>query len=153
MPRLSIQIPEGHIYKSDNVRVTVFSDGTPAAGVNVTLDGLEEYSYTTDDNGEVLLYKISSGPHRLTAAQDGWLTAEYTFSVESVTYASSDEVRVQRSEGERRRSIADGKTILRFYYTPMCPNCVVMRSYVADIVNANRDCIAFEYLKDRKSVV
>ncbi|MFH1126047.1 MAG: hypothetical protein V1703_02885 [Candidatus Altiarchaeota archaeon] len=143
-PELLVQVPEVGLYKNDNVEVTVSSDGEAISDVHVMLD--DSMKYKTDDMGVVTIYSISGGTHFLSVYKEGYSTALVNFSVYPTTYANSPEVKAQRTPEERKLAVSEGKVVLIFYDLPNCPNCVVMKQWVADIVNKNRECISYELL-------
>jgi thiol-disulfide isomerase/thioredoxin len=139
-----IQIPDEKIYKNDDVKIEVLSGGNPVPEVTITMDN-ENY-YTTDAQGEVIIYSLTGGNHTIRAGKEGYKNAYINFTVDKTSYAFSSEVRKQKTEQERSRQIAKGKVVLIFYDLPNCVNCMRMKPWVADIVNENRDCISYELL-------
>jgi hypothetical protein len=141
---LAIHLPESNLYRRDDIIVKISSASEPAGGVLVSLD--DKTDYLTDEEGEITLSSIEGGRHALKAVKEGYETAYINFSVYNTTYAYSSEVRIQHTPEERSRYISEGKVVFIFYDLPNCANCIVMRPWLADIVNKNRDCIEYEWL-------
>lgn len=132
------------MYKNEDVAIRVLSDGLPVADATIILDG--ELKETTPENGCIVFYGLHGGSHSIGTSKDGYESASAVIAVRNISYAASGEVKIQHTPEERAQSIAEGKVVLIFYDLPNCPNCVVMRPDVADIVNKNRACISYELL-------
>jgi hypothetical protein len=131
-------------YRTDDVKVVVYSEGVPAGGIDVVLDG--NAVYRTDYGGSFVITGVGGGVHSLLAVEEGFENASLAFSVRNTTYVNSPEVRTQRTPEERSRLVSEGKTVIVFYDLPNCANCVVMRPWLADIANRNRKCVRYELL-------
>ncbi|MFH1788805.1 MAG: hypothetical protein ABH834_05455 [Candidatus Altiarchaeota archaeon] len=143
--KLEIILSEMEVYKNDDLTITVASQGSPVAGVLLTVNGSGEY--LTDSDGVAFIQYLDGGEYDVVARKEGFVEDAASFTVGSLRYGLSPAVKEQRTPDERRALIWDGKVVFIFYDRPNCPNCLRMKPWASDIVEQNRDCVAYELLR------
>jgi len=141
---LEINTTAKKYYKNDDLTVLVTSRGERVEEATVTVDGTEQQA--TNSQGEATFYALEGGEHEIKAEKNGYNTSHATINVSIYSYPYSEDVRIQRTPAERRSLIDQGKVVFRFYDSPSCAYCRIMKPWAAEIVNRNRECIAYELL-------
>ena len=143
MKTLTLSYSPERLYRFDDVQLTVDSGGDPVSGASVYVNG--EYWGVTNDGNHTLL-SLEGGTYEVSVSRDGFTEASVTVVVNAATYATSQDVRMEMSPAERQRAFDEGRADVRFYETPFCTNCALVRGKLNKLVDSNRGCVVYEKL-------
>jgi thiol-disulfide isomerase/thioredoxin len=138
---LDVAYSPSPVHRGDFVRLNVTSGGVALGGVSVYLDG--KYGGDTLD-GVFKTPALGSGLHRILLSKGGYGNVSFNLNVSSVPYTSSREVYRLMSQSERNAFITGGYVSVRYYYTPVCPQCRIVEPKLDELVRQFRDCILYE---------